>query len=46
MFEQKIQKKNDLWFRKQLEEFAEFLHKQLKVMLDKPYVYNVLAEGM
>ena len=38
--------KNDLWFQKWHKEFGEFSHKQLKVMLDKSSVYNVLAEGM
>ena len=33
--------KNDIY-----KEFGEFLHKQLKLMLDKSSVYNVLAEGM
>ena len=38
--------KNDLWFQKWHNEFSEFSHKKLKVMLDKSYVHNVLAEGM
>ena len=37
--------KNDLWFHKWQKEFGEF-SQQLKVMLDKSSVYNVLAEGM
>ena len=38
--------KNDLWFQKRHQSFGKFSHKQLKVMLDKSSVYNVLAEGM
>ena len=37
--------KNDLWFQKWHKEFGEFLQ-QLKVILDKSSIYNVLAEGM
>ena len=36
---------NVLWFQKTYKEFGEFSHKQIKVMLDKPQIYNVLAEG-
>ena len=38
--------KNDLRFQNLQKELSEFLHKQLKVMLDKCSVYSVLAEGM
>ena len=38
--------KNYLWFQKRHKEFGEFSHKQLRVMFDKSFVYNVLAEGM
>ena len=38
-------RKNDLRFHIWYEEFDEFSH-QLKVMLDKSSVYNVLAERM
>ena len=38
--------KNNLWFQKWHEEFGEFSHWYLKVMLDKASVYNVLAEEM
>ena len=37
--------KNDLWFEKWHEKFGKFSQK-LKVMLEKSFVYNVLAEGM
>ena len=32
--------KNELWLQKQHKKFGEFLHKQLKVMLDKFSAYN------
>ena len=38
--------KNDLWFQKWHKEFCEFSCIEMKVMLDKSSVYNVLAEGM
>ena len=38
--------KNYLWFQKWYKQFGEFSYKQLKVMLDKSSVYNVLAEGI
>ena len=39
-------RKNDLWLQKWHKEFGEFLHKYLKVMLDKSSLYNVFAEGI
>ena len=44
MFE--LKKQNDLWFQKWHKKFDEFSQKQLKVMLDKYFAYNVFAEGM
>ena len=38
--------KDGLRFQNLQKELSEFLHKQLKVMLDKSSVYSVLAEGM
>ena len=37
--------KNNIWFQKWHKSFGEFLHKKVKVMLDKSSVY-VLAERM
>ena len=38
--------KNDLWSQKWHKEFGDLSNKQLKVMLDKSFVYSVLAEEM
>ena len=44
--EELCREKKDLWFQRRQKEFGEFSYKQLKVMLDKSSVYNVLAEGV